>query len=572
MMRRLRFVIAFLLVSTSSFAATRSEKIDTLLSQYNALRQFNGSALVATRDGVLLKKGYGLANMEWQVANTPDTKFRLGSITKQFTSMVIMQLVAEGKIQLDEKMTTYLPDYRKDTGDKVTIRHLLTHTSGIPSYTREPGFFQNVSRMHFEVPDFIKAHTSGDLEFEPGSKFVYDNSGYFLLGAIIARVTGMPYEDAVQKRIFGPLGMKDSGYDRSATVLPKRAAGYELTPDGYRNTDFIDMQLPYAAGALYSTVEDLYKWDRALYGTSLLSEDLKKVMWTPKLQNYAFGWVGGPLQLQDGKTTVQTIRHNGGINGFATILIRVPETRELVVLLDNTARGDKLDEAAAGILSILHDIPARLPRKSLIDRVLETTGKEGVARAIAEYRDLKATKPDEYDFRESELNTVGYTLLARGRVTDAIDIFKLNVEMFANAGNPYDSLAEAYMIHGDRDLAIANYRKALELDPKNTNAVEQLKKLETPDVQLDLDRYPGKYELAPGFILTITREGNSLGAQATGQQKLALTASSATEFAVVGVAARLVFALPESGAATSVTLYQGGREIVGKRLLGPVKD
>ena len=143
-----------------------------------------------------------MANIEWGISNTPETKFRLGSITKQFTSMLILQLVDQGKIKLDGKLTDYLPDYRKDVGDKVTIHNLLTHTSGIPSYTDQPGFFENVSRNPYKVADFVKKYASGDLLFEPGSKFAYNNSGYFLLGAIIERVTGKPYEQVLRKH-FG---------------------------------------------------------------------------------------------------------------------------------------------------------------------------------------------------------------------------------------------------------------------------------------------------------------------------------------------------------------------------------
>lgn len=568
MRTRFRLLLVILLVSTSAFAASKKEQIDSLLEKYNALRQFNGSVLVANREGVVLKKGYGLANFEWQIQNTPDTKFRLGSITKQFTSMVIMQLVAEGKIKLDDKVTMHLHDYRADTGDKVTIRHLLTHTSGIPSYTGQPGFFQNVSRDPYSVGEFVKTYASGDLEFEPGTRFAYNNSGYFLLGAVIESVTGKPYEQVVRERIFDPLGMKHSGYDRHALILPKRASGYQLTTNGYRNADYLDMSIPYAAGSLYSTVEDLYKWDRALYENKLLSAELMVVMWTPLLEDYAFGWNIGPLQLQDGKTKLATIRHNGGINGFNTALLRVPDTRELVVLLDNTSRGDKLDELATGILGILHGIPAQGPRKSIIDVTMSSLESGDVARAIAQFRELKRTKPDEYDFREPELNTLGYTLLSQGRVTDAIEIFKLNVEMFPQGANTYDSLAEAYMVHGEKELAVANYRKSLELNPKNTNAVDQLKRLEAPEgpIVLDLDRFVGRYELAPGFVLAIMRDGNALKAQATGQPMVALTPLSATEFTVLGVSARLEFKLPEKGPATSLTLFQGGREMPAKRI------
>jgi CubicO group peptidase (beta-lactamase class C family) len=567
-MNNRRALLALLLIATSAFGASKKDDIDTLLAKYNAVQQFNGSALVANREGVILKKGYGFANFEWQIPNAADTKFRLGSITKQFTSMLVMQLVAEGKIKLDEKMTTYLPDYRADTGNRVTIRHLLTHTSGIPSYTAEQGFMQNVSRNSFKVADFVKAHTSGDLEFEPGSKFAYDNSGYFLLGAIIERVTGKTYEEVLRQRIFDPLGMKDSGYDHPATILPRRASGYELTPAGYRNTDYLDMSIPYAAGSLYSTVEDLYKWDRALYEATLLSDELKATMFTPALENYAFGWGVGPMKLQDGKTEIRTIRHNGGINGFSTVIVRVPDTRELVVLLDNSSRGDKLDEIARDIFSTLHGIPAHGPRKSIVDVALSTVQSGGVEKAITDYRELKRTKPDEYDFREPELNRLGYLLLGQGRAADAIAIFKLNVEMYPESSNVYDSLGEAYMVHGDHDDAVANYKKSLELNPKNTNATQQLELLAKPAVKVDvdLDRYVGKYELAPGFVLTITLEGDALKGQATGQPKLALTAVSATEFSVVGVAARLVFTLGETGPATSLKLLQGGRETPGKRI------
>ncbi len=471
-------VLALCLFPSALFAATHAEKIDALLSAYNKQRYFNGSALVAERGSVILRKGYGLANMEWQIPNGPDTKFRLGSITKQFTSMVIMQLVSEGKINLDEKITTYLPDYRKDTGGKVTVRNLLTHTSGIPSYTSIPGFIQNHTRDPYNVADFVKKYTSGDLEFEPGSKFSYDNSGYFLLGAIIERVTGKPYERAVKERILDPLAMKDSGYDHTATLIPKRAAGYVLTPNGYENAPYLDMSVPYAAGSLYSTVDDLYKWDRALYTDTLLRADLKKTMFTPLLENYAFGWAVRAMKLDDGKTEVATIGHNGGINGFNTVEIRMPEREDLIVLLDNTSRGDKLDAAAKGIADILHDIEPPAPKASLVDELMKTLATGDARQAIARYRELKAKSPQAYDFSEAEVNRLGYALLQRGRVTDAIDVFLVNVEENPKSWNVYDSLGEAYAAHGDRDLAIANYKKSLELNPRNTSATEALKKLE----------------------------------------------------------------------------------------------
>ena len=188
------FLIVAVITATNVSAQQNAKKIDLLMKQYDEYGQFNGSVLVAENGKVIYKKGFGMANMEWAIPNQPDTRFRIGSVTKQFTATLILQLVEEGKIKLDGKITDYLTDYRKDTGDKVTIHQLLNHTSGIPSYTSRPNFLAEVSRNPYSVADFVKTFASGDFEFEPGSKFSYNNSGYFLLGAIIEKVTGKTYE------------------------------------------------------------------------------------------------------------------------------------------------------------------------------------------------------------------------------------------------------------------------------------------------------------------------------------------------------------------------------------------
>src|SRR5207249_2071694 len=216
-------------ISPASAADTpdNAAKIDKLMSQYADCCSFTGTVLVSDHDKVIFKKGYGLANREWNIPNTPEVKFRLGSITKQFTSMLIMQQVAKGSIKLDGHLSDYLPYYRQDTGSKVTIRQLLSHTSGIPSYTDDPKFFPDVSRNYYAVDNFVKKFCSGDLQFAPGTKFHYDNSGFSLLGAILEHVTGKTYEALLKENILVPLGMKDSGYDHYSDILPKRASGYE---------------------------------------------------------------------------------------------------------------------------------------------------------------------------------------------------------------------------------------------------------------------------------------------------------------------------------------------------------
>lgn len=566
-------LLAILALQTSAFAQDKGAKIDEMLSLYQKYGQFNGSALVADNGKVIYKKGFGLANMEWNIPNTPDTKFRLGSITKQFTATLILQLVEQGKIKLDGKLTDYLPDYRQDTGSKVTIHNLLTHTSGIPSYTSLPGFFQNVSRNPYTVDEFIRKYASGDLEFEPGTKFVYDNSGYFLLGAIIEKVTGKPYEQVLKENIFDPLGMKNTGYDHWDTIISKRATGYSRSPHGFQTAAYLDMSIPYAAGSLYSTVEDLYLWDQALYGEKILSAKSKELMFKPNLSNYGYGFVitkatlAAPTALQ-----VPVIQHNGGINGFNTVIVRMPNDKRLIVLLDNAEDGQYLDRISLGIMSILYDQPVESPKRSIANELLNTIKEKGVASAITQYRALKAgPTANEYDFGEAELNRLGYQLLSMKKAAEAIEILKLNVEMFPQSANVYDSLGEAYSAHNDKELSIANYKKSLELDPNNGNAKAHLGKLtgEQKDVNVDpkiLDSYVGEYQLGPTFTITITSENGKLMAQATGQEKFELFPTSETDFYLKVVPASVTFVKDAAGKVTELILTQNGTKGTAKKI------
>jgi CubicO group peptidase (beta-lactamase class C family) len=553
----------------------RVRQIDELVSLYHKYGQFNGAILVAENGAVIYKKGFGLANMEWNIPNEPDTKFRLGSITKQFTAALILQLAEEGKIKLDAKVSDYLPYYRKDTGSRITIHNLLSHTSGVPNYTAAPGFMQNVSRNPFEVDDFVKKYASGDLEFEPGTKFNYSNSGYFLLGAIIEKVTGKPYEKVLQEKILDPLGMKNTGYDHYGTVLSKRASGYIKTPRGYENASYLDMTIPYAAGSLYSTVEDLFLWDQALYGDKVLSTASKELMFKPNLENYGYGFGIRKATLGANKTEVPVVEHNGGINGFNTIIVRLIGSKKLIVLLDNTSQGRYLDQISLAITNILYDQPYESARQSIAEVLSRTILEKDVASAVNQYRELKATQPRDYDFREEQLNTLGYQLLQMKKVVEAIEIFKLNVAAYPQGSNTYDSLGEAYMVHGDNELAIANYKKSLELNPKNTGATMALERLTARQKLIDQDHelsealygdYAGDYELAPNFIITITLENGKLMSQATGQQKAELYSSSPTEFFLKVVDAQITFEKNQDGQVKQLILHQNGRNMPARKI------
>lgn len=561
-------LLGLLLIQSTVLAQDKAAKIDELMTLSHRYGKFNGAVLVAENGKVIYKKGIGLANMEWNIPNTTDTRFRLGSITKQFTAMLILQLVEQGKIKLEGKLSDYLPDYRKDVGARVTIHQLLTHTSGIPSYTGLPGFFANESRDPYGVEEFVKKYASHDLEFDPGSKYSYNNSGYFLLGYIVEKLTGKPYEQVLKEKILDPAGMKNTGYDHWGTVIPKRAAGYVKTVQGYENAPYLDMSIPYAAGSMYSTVEDLYLWDQALYENILLNASYKEVMFKPYLEDYAYGWLVTKT-FYGSKGPVSVIKHGGGINGFNTMIVRLVDNRDLIVLLDNTSQGQSVDRISREITNILYDAPYTLPKQSIAELLLKTILEKGVEAGVQQYRDLKASQGSAYDWSEEELNTLGYQLIGMKKVKEAIEIFKLNVEVYPQAFNTYDSLGEAYLLSGDKELAIKNYKRSLELNKANKGAENALKRLESQTVKVDpkiYDAYTGKYELTPSFSITITKEADKLMAQATGQPKLELFAQSETKFFLQVVNAQVEFVRDEKGQVTGLILHQNGKEMAAKKI------
>ena len=331
------FIVLFVVQQATFDRAALERKVDELLNAHAAVNSFSGSVLIAKDGKPLLAKGYGYANIEWQIPNTPQTKFRVGSITKQFTSMLIMQLREQGKVKLEDSVCVYVAPC-PEAWRPVNLHHLLTHTSGIPTYTGQKAWREKmmVPLTTDQVMAFVR---DLPLEWVPGEKYAYNNSGYFLLGLVVEKVTGKKYEDALSEMILTPLGLKDTGYDWSRTVLPKRASGYSGRGQALDNAAPLDMQQPYSAGSLYSTVEDLLKWDQALYATTLLPESAKSLMWTPFKNNYAYGWgIAEPdAKLFGGH---KRVAHGGGINGFSSMIIRLPEPRLTFIVLSNNEGGN----------------------------------------------------------------------------------------------------------------------------------------------------------------------------------------------------------------------------------------
>jgi CubicO group peptidase (beta-lactamase class C family) len=289
--------------------------------------KFMGTVLVAQDGKIVLDKGYGFANLEWDVPNTPTTKFRLGSITKQFTAASILLLEERGKLKVEDPVKKYMPN-APAAWDKITIFHLLTHTSGIPSFT---GFsdYESHETQAMTPGKLVEWFRDKPLEFEPGTKWNYSNSGYILLGYLIEKISGQSYAEFVQQNIFTPLGMKDSGYDSNSAIIARRAAGYTPGKSGPINAGFVHMSIPFSAGALYSTTEDLLRWEQGLFGGQLLKPDSLTKMTTPFKQDYAFG-LG--VSTQNGH---KMIAHDGGIQGFNTFLAYFPDDKLVVAVLAN---------------------------------------------------------------------------------------------------------------------------------------------------------------------------------------------------------------------------------------------
>jgi tetratricopeptide (TPR) repeat protein len=291
-------------------------------------------------------------------------------------------------------------------------------------------------------------------------------------------------------------------------------------------------------------------------------------MYKPHLSDYAYGWVITKTRFNEGVENVPIITHGGGINGFNTVIVRLPAQKNLIVLLDNTSQGASLGGIQREIINILYSQPHALPKMPLADVLLKTIEEKGIEAALAQYRDLKVKDAKAYDFGEPELNRVGYVLLQQRKLKEAIEIFKLNVAEYPKGFNTYDSLGEAYMIAENTELAIQNYKKSLELNPQNTSAVAMLKRLEGKSAAVDAkvyDAYVGEYEVNPSFKATVFKEGERLMTQATGQPPFELYPEGADKFFLKVVEAKVTFTRDDKGVVTGLVIHQGGRDMPAKK-------
>jgi CubicO group peptidase (beta-lactamase class C family) len=322
------FIVLALGTTGSCVAEDLARRMDQVVQSYVDANQFTGSVLVAGADTVLFEKSYGFANLEWNIPNTPDTRFRLGSITKQFTAACILLLEERGKLKRQDFIQQYLPDI-PETWNQITIHQLLTHTSGITELLGLPHF--ETTQLSPTTPEkTIALLRDRPLDFAPGEQFSYSNSGYIVLGSIIEKVSGQRYEQFLRENILTPLGMHDTGYDSNSAIITHRASGYASGENGLNNAGFIHMTVPFAAGGLYSTPEDLLRWERALFSHTLLSSESVRKMTTPEKFDYGMGLA---MMTTHGRPVIQ---HGGVIEGFKTFLTYFPQDGVTVVVLANS--------------------------------------------------------------------------------------------------------------------------------------------------------------------------------------------------------------------------------------------
>ncbi|KAF0248466.1 MAG: penicillin-binding protein beta-lactamase class C [bacterium] len=345
------FLVYFFTLNIQGFAQDNTSKINEYMQVEINRFHFRGTILISQGDKVSFSKGYGMANEETGTPNDLHTKFRIGSITKQFTAMAIVMLQEKGKLNFQAPISTYLDEYPIAWQD-ITIHHLLTHTSGIADFTRDPDY-KTAMRSTFTVNDLIARFKDKPLTFKPGYTFDYSNSNYILLGHIIEKVSGMPYEQYLQKYIFSPLKMENTGYDHNEKILLHRASGYTLKKDIVINAPFVDMSIPFSTGGLYSTVEDLLVWDKALYTDRLVSKKGLEAMFTPVKMDYGYGWTIDSLNHH------KCIRHGGWMIGFNNSIMRFPDEKMTIIVLSN------IDSISAN--TIARDLAAILFGEKYVD-------------------------------------------------------------------------------------------------------------------------------------------------------------------------------------------------------------
>jgi CubicO group peptidase (beta-lactamase class C family) len=524
-------------------------RMDQIVESYVKSGQFMGAVLAARGDQILLNKGYGYADLEWKIPDAPEDKFRLGSITKQFTAASILLLQERGKLNVDNPVKKYMPD-APAAWDKITIFNLLTHTSGIPNFTSLPNY-RTIEPFPQTPEDLIALFRDKPLDFQPGDKWSYSNSGYVVLGYLIEKISGQSYAEFLQKNVFDPLGMKNSGVESSSAVIPDFASGYVAGPRGFLNAGYINMTVPFSAGSIYSTTGDLLRWEQGLFGGKLLSAESLKEMTTPFKNDYAFGLIVHTVQ---GRTVIE---HSGGIEGFNTNLAYYPSDKMTIAVLGNV-NGRAPDEIGRDLGIVAEGGSVVLPseRKEIQVDPQALQGYVGDYQLAPNFI-LKVWR-DGGRFMTQATGQGPIAIFPESKTEFFAKVVDAQITFVTDSSGKATALIlhqngqniRAPRVEGQAAAAAPQEHKEVKVDP----AI--------------LAKYVGTYELTAGFDIAITLDDGQLYEQATGQGKAAIYPQSEKEFFLKVVDAQITFVTDSSGKATGLILHQNGQNIRAPRVEG----
>jgi CubicO group peptidase (beta-lactamase class C family) len=468
--------IVFLFTVYAGNAQTKTVQLQKIMQTYHDYNMFDGAVLVAENGKLIYKQAFGLANRKWNIANTTDTKFMLGSVSKSITAMLMLIQVQKGLINLDKTIADYIPEFSKKNGSRITIRQLLSHSSGMPNYDIMKDFFPKISRQNFTREDYIKLYMDSALVFEPGTNYYYSSWGYFTLGYIMERVTGKSYAELMKADIFDKLGMKSSGSYYHTQVIGKRATGYDYSLGGHTSSDFRDQSNTMGTGDLYSTVEDLFKLHIAISNHTLLNKKFTEEMFTPGIRpwRYGFGWFNQNFKYS-ATDSVFANYHLGMTEGFLSFFIRIPSTNSLVVFLCNSSPTHFFG-IATNLIKVLYNKPVTL--KQPVHKVLETLlATAEAAKAVEEYQKMKKDTAHFY-IDWLAMDQLGNQLFNLKKYEAARIIFENNAAEFPERDLVLADLAKTYDILGRKEEAIIWYKKTLAVNSNYQEARSPLKELE----------------------------------------------------------------------------------------------
>jgi CubicO group peptidase (beta-lactamase class C family) len=467
--------IALLFCRQQAVAQSRATQMAQLMQTYHNYNMFDGAVLVADNGKVVYKGAFGMANREWQVPNTTDTKFMIGSISKPITALLTLIQVQKGWLQLNKTLADYLPVFKGKPAGKVTIKQMLSHTSGIPNYDIIKDFFPRISRQHFEREDYIGIYADSALSFEPGTRYQYSSWGYFTLGYLLEKISGKTYAQLMKQDIFDPLGMRNSGSYHHQQVVPKRATGYDYTVNGYSSADFRDQSNTMGTGDLYSTVEDLFTLHLAIHNHKLLNAQLTAEMLAPGMApaNYGYGWFNKYFKYTPADSVFSNF-HLGRTDGFISFLRRVPSTNTLVVILCNSSPTDFFG-ITDNLLKLLrnHPIALKQPMHKVMEQWIAT---QGATNAVSNYQKVKKDTARYYTDWIA-MNFLAEQLLTLKRYEDALLIAENNAAEFNDKDLIMFTLGNAYEALNRNEEAMKYYQKALAITPGYEEARSRLKQL-----------------------------------------------------------------------------------------------